>query len=223
MRDLGIQKPFIQEIDPTKKEFKNYYGLRKLFRDYLTKLKVAWFDPCCPEASDRMPVSFTEGLERFNPTSGEWETIDVTIGDDAAFSTLVTNTIGGNDEQLQIISNPSLSKGAGVAIDATATATAADVVGGLITSTSAAAVALTLPSATAIATEAGGLGRGGSLEFFVDNSQGANTVTVTLPGSITAVTAVVTGSATLTVASGAVGVFRLIFLSGTAAKIARMI
>lgn len=107
------------------------------------------------------------------------------------------------------------------AIDATATASAAELATGLITSTSAAAVALTLPDADDLAA-ALGAEAGSWFDFAVDNSAGDNTVTVTASASITAATAVVTGGATLTVASGAVGLFRIYFVSGTAAKIYRV-
>lgn len=108
-----------------------------------------------------------------------------------------------------------------VAKNSTGSATAAELSGGLITSTSAAAVALTLPTATALATQIGAI-RGTTFEFVVDNISGANTVTVTVASGITAVTAVVTGSDTLTVASGVAGMFRLYFTSTSAAKLSRI-
>lgn len=108
-----------------------------------------------------------------------------------------------------------------VAINATATATGDQLKGGLITSTSAAAMAITLPSAAALLTATGLSGKA-SFDLIVDNSAGANTVTITPSASITAATAVVTGGATLTVGAGAVGLFRIYFSSGTVAKIYRI-
>jgi len=108
-----------------------------------------------------------------------------------------------------------------VAINATATATAAQILAGYITSTSAAAVALTLPTATLLGTLIGAI-RGTEVEFTVDNSVGANTITVTASTGITAATAVVTGSDTLTVASGKIGIFRIKFLTATTANISRI-
>lgn len=109
------------------------------------------------------------------------------------------------------------------AINATATATASQLKTGLVTSTSAAAVALTLPTAAELLAGLGeGVARGSWFDFAVDNSVGSNTVTVTASASITAATAVVTGGATLTVSSGAVGLFRVYFVSATAAKIYRI-
>lgn len=121
---------------------------------------------------------------------------------------------------------PSFRKGASaetgrvVAINATATATAEDIHGGLITSTSAAATSITTPTATALASFKGA-GRGYSFDFSIDNSAGANTVTLVLGAGLTAASAL-TGGTTLTVAAGAVGRFRVQFVSATAAVIARM-
>lgn len=104
----------------------------------------------------------------------------------------------------------------GVAINSTATATVDEVKSGLITSTSAAATSITLPAAADFNTVAG-IRR----EFVVDNSQGANTVTIVVGTGITAASAI-TGGTTLTVASGAVGTFSLYFTSTTAAILSRI-
>lgn len=108
------------------------------------------------------------------------------------------------------------------AINATATLTTDQLETQLITSTSVAATTMTLPTAALLAT-ALGASKGFVFDFTVDNSAGANIVTVAVSTGITAITAVVTGSATLTVAGGAVGLFRLYFTSATAAKIARIL
>lgn len=108
------------------------------------------------------------------------------------------------------------------AANVTATLTAAQLKKAYITSTSAAAVALTLPSAASLLAALTGAAAGTWWDFAVDNSAGANTVTVTPSASITAATAVITGGATLTVLSGAVGLFRIYFSSGTVAKIYRL-
>lgn len=107
------------------------------------------------------------------------------------------------------------------AINVTATATAAQIATGLVTSTSAAAVAITFPTAAALLTAIGG-STGTSFTLHVDNSAGANTVTMTPSATITAATAVITGGATLTVAAGAVGIFRLYWQSGTVCKVYRI-
>lgn len=115
-----------------------------------------------------------------------------------------------------VIKRPTL-----VAINATATATAAQILSGYITSTSGAAVALTLPTATALGALIGAA-RGTEIEFTVDNSAGSNTVTVTVGAGITAATAVITGSDTLTVLSGKVGRFKILFLTATTALLSRV-
>jgi hypothetical protein len=104
----------------------------------------------------------------------------------------------------------------------TETLTAAKVKTGYITSTSAAATSLTLPSAESLIEVLPGSGAGTWFDLAIDNSAGANTVTVVASASITAATAVVTGGDTLTVAAGAVGLFRIYFSSGTVAKIYRI-
>ena len=109
-----------------------------------------------------------------------------------------------------------------VAINATVTATPEQIVSGYITSTSAAATTITTPTATAIGALINAQ-RGTSFDFMIDNSAGANTVTLTLDGSITVNTPAITGGATLTVSTAnAIGTFRLVFTSPTAAKIFRI-
>jgi len=51
MKDLALQKPFLQNIETTSPQAKNYYALRKLFSDYLNKLNVPFYDSCCPNIS----------------------------------------------------------------------------------------------------------------------------------------------------------------------------
>lgn len=106
-------------------------------------------------------------------------------------------------------------------LDVTGTLTAAQVFGGIVASLSAAAVSATLPLATDLVALLGAK-QGTQLDFTVDNSAGANTVTVVVNTGITAATAVITGGATLTVASGKVGFFRLYFISTTAAILYRL-
>ena len=108
------------------------------------------------------------------------------------------------------------------AINATATATADNIISGYITSTSAAVTIITLPTATAIATALGTVSRGTQLEFTVDNVSGAQTVTIVLGTGITAIAPVITGTNTLTVSIANIGRFRLVFTSATAAKIIRV-
>lgn len=106
------------------------------------------------------------------------------------------------------------------AINATATATAAQLATGLITSTSAAPTTITLPTATSFAPLVGGK-VGTEYEFIVDNSAGASTVTIAVNTGITNNTGVITGANTLTIASGTVGLFRLYYTSTTTAILFR--
>ena len=110
----------------------------------------------------------------------------------------------------------------GVAINATATATTAQIASGYITSTSAAATAITLPTATTLAT-ALGAAAGTSFRFIVDNTAGADTVTIVVGTGITVLPApVIIGTDTLTVATLNLAIFELVFTSETAATIIRI-
>jgi ABC-type tungstate transport system substrate-binding protein len=130
-------------------------------------------------------------------------------------SSLMTVMSSGN----MVVSNPTLS-----AINSTTTATTAQVVGGYITSTSAAVTTITLPTAAAIATQLGGaVSRGTSFEFSVDNTSGANTITLAVNTGITVPTSAVTGGSTLTVSTAnKLGRFRLTFTSPTTAVLFRL-
>jgi len=106
------------------------------------------------------------------------------------------------------------------AVNATATATAAQVASGYITSTSAAATIITLPTGTALGT-AISASRGTVLDLFIDNTAGASTVTVAVNTDAVLSTAAVDTAASfgdLTIASGATGIgrFTLMFSSATA-------
>lgn len=105
-------------------------------------------------------------------------------------------------------------------INATATATAAQVGAGAIKSTSAAATSITLPTATLLAAYLG-VAQGSTFDLIIDNSAGANTVTVILGAGMTAL-AVLTGGNTLTTASGSIGIFRIYFSSTTVAFVGRL-
>ena len=106
------------------------------------------------------------------------------------------------------------------AINATATATAAQVATGYITSTSAAATAITLPTGTLLGAALGAV-QGTVFDLYIDNTAGANAVTmvVAVNGILSTAAADTAGSfGDLTVASGVTGVgrFTLMFSSATA-------
>jgi len=114
-----------------------------------------------------------------------------------------------------LVANPTVS-----AINATATATAAEVAAGYITSTSAAATAITLPTGTLLGAALGAV-QGTVFDLYVDNTAGASTVTM-----VVAVNGILSSAATdtpgsfgdLTIAAGAAGIarFTLMFASATA-------
>ena len=106
------------------------------------------------------------------------------------------------------------------AINATATATAAEVATGYITSTSAAATTITLPTGTLLGAALGAT-RGTTLDLYVDNTAGASTVTIAVAtnGILSTAATDTSGSfGDLTIASGATGIgrFTIMFSSATA-------
>lgn len=105
------------------------------------------------------------------------------------------------------------------AINATATATAAQVATGYITSTSAAATTITLPTGTLLGAELGAA-QGTVHDLYIDNTAGASAVTIAVAvGGVlsTAAADSATSFGDLTVAAGATGVARytLMFSSPT--------
>jgi len=106
------------------------------------------------------------------------------------------------------------------AIDATATATAAQVATGYITSTSASATTITLPTGTNLGNELSAV-QGTTLDLFIDNTAGASTVTVAVNTNAILSSAAVDTAASfgdLTIAAGATGLARytIMFSSPTA-------
>ena len=113
------------------------------------------------------------------------------------------------------------------AINATATATAAQVADGYITSTSAAATTITLPTGTLLGNALGAV-KGTVLDLFIDNTGGADTVTIAVAtnGILSAAAAAGSsaGAGLLTVPSGVTGLgcFRIMFSSPTAYVFSRI-
>jgi len=92
MKQIGIDKGLIETRDTSSRRqrgwSKGFFSFRKMFWDMLTKMNVAFFDPCCEEAdgSDREPVAWDESqgqVVRFNGT--DWVAI-------TAFATTTTTT-----------------------------------------------------------------------------------------------------------------------------------
>lgn len=107
------------------------------------------------------------------------------------------------------------------AINATATATAAEVATGFITSTSAAATTITLPTGTLLGGQLNAV-QGTIHELYIDNTAGANTVTIAVATngiiSAAATAGIGAGFGLLTVPSGVTGLarFTIMFSSATA-------
>ena len=130
----------------------------------------------------------------------------------------VTNSVG------TILNRPELESPrefhTPVAINATATATAAELASGYISSTSAAATSITLPTGTLLGAALGAR-RGTVFSFYIDNTAGANTVTIVVAanGILSTGAADTAGSfGDLTIASGVTGIgkFTCMFASATA-------
>lgn len=141
-------------------------------------------------------------------------------------SAVKQNGIRLNANEPLIVSSPNGSLNAPLvnhttaAINSTATATAAQVATGYITSTSGAATTITLPTGTLLGVALGAV-QGTVHELYVDNTAGANTVTIAVAVNGIKSDAANTTAASfgqLTVASGVTGVgrFTLVFSSATA-------
>ena len=157
------------------------------------------------------PVRSENGFQdiTINATTGA-VTVDATFGATTSVTDLTTTNLVFTDQN-----HPSTA-----AINATATATAAEVATGYITSTSAAATIITLPTGTLLGAALGAT-KGTVLELYVDNTGGANTVTIAVAtnGILSSAATDTAGSfGDLTVASGATGLarFTIMFSSATA-------
>ena len=157
------------------------------------------------------PVRSENGFQDIsvNATTGA-VTVDATFGTATSVTDLTTTNLVFTDQN-----HPSTA-----AIDATATATAAQVATGYITSTSAASTVITLPTGTLLGAALSAV-RGTVLELYVDNTAGASTVTMAVAtnGILSSAAADTPGSfGDLTIAAGATGLarFTIMFSSATA-------
>jgi len=158
------------------------------------------------------PVRSENGFQdiSINATTGA-VTVDATFGATTSVTNLTTSNLVFTDQN-----HPSTA-----AINATATATAAEVATGYITSTSASPTTITLPTGTLLGA-ALGAARGTTMDLYVDNTAGASTVTVAVAtnGILSAAAAAGSGAGAglLTVPSGVTGIgcFRIVFASATA-------
>ena len=157
------------------------------------------------------PVRSQNGFQSIsiNSTTGA-VTVNASFGAATSVTDLTTTNLVFTDQ-----THPTTA-----AINATATATAAQVATGYITSTSAASTVITLPTGTLLGAALGAT-RGTVLELYVDNTAGASTVTIAVAtnGILSSAAADTPGSfGDLTIASGATGIgrFTIMFTSATA-------
>ena len=169
------------------------------------------------------PVRSQNGFQSItiNPNTGA-VTVDATFGTATSVTTLAATTVTATNLVFTDQNHPTTA-----AINATATATAAEVATGYITSTSAAATTITLPTGTSLGAALGATA-GTTLDLFVDNTAGANTVTIAVAtnGILSAAAAAGSGAGAglLTVPSGVTGIgcFRIMFSSATAYVFSRI-
>lgn len=96
MKDKGLDRGLVQDFDTSARRGKgHFFGFRKMFWDYLTKLGVAFYDPCCEDAADAgtYPVRFNSNpayqrLEYWNGTA--W--VDITQIDETTTTTTTSTT-----------------------------------------------------------------------------------------------------------------------------------
>ena len=137
-------------------------------------------------------------------------TVNATFGATTSVTNLTTTNLVFTDQN-----HPTTA-----AINATATATAAQVATGYITSTSASPTTITLPTGTLLGA-AIGAAKGTVLDLYIDNTGGASTVTIAVATNGILSTAAVDTAGSfgdLTVASGVTGLgrFTIMFSSATA-------
>jgi hypothetical protein len=159
------------------------------------------------------PVRSENGFQdiSINATTGA-VTVDATFGATTSVTNLTATNLVFTDQN-----HPTTA-----AINATATATAAQVATGYITVTSATAVTITLPTGTALGAQIGAT-KGTVLNLYIDNtastSSGVVTVAVATNGILSSAAADTPGSfGDLTIPVGATGLarFTIMFSSATA-------
>jgi hypothetical protein len=157
------------------------------------------------------PVRSQNGFETVsvNATTGA-----VAVTSTLGVSTSVTNLTATN------LTYVSQTHPVTAAINATATATPAEVATGYITSTSAAATTITLPTGTLLGAAIGAV-RGTVLDLYIDNTAGASVVTIAVATNGVLSTAAVDTAGSfgdLTVNFGVTGLarFTIMFSSATA-------
>jgi len=162
------------------------------------------------------PVRSQNGFQSVTVAEGTGTvTVNATFGTATSVTDLTTTNLTTTNLVFTDQNHPTKA-----AINATATATAAQVITGYITSTSAAATTITLPTGTLLGAALGAT-QGTVMDLYVDNTAGANTVTIAVAtnGILSSAAADTPGSfGDLTVASGVTGLarFTIMFSSATA-------
>lgn len=219
-----VKQGLVQKVKSTEKNaWLGGFNLNRWFKWMAEKNNIPFANPCCLEDLERTPISYNvgdSGLEFLDPTTGDWTTLPPAATGE--FTEIVTNAIGSDDQTFINVTSALVQSRDSYAANATATLTAAQLSTGYITSTSAAATSLTLPDASTLATYLN-TGVNGSFEFIIDNTAGANTVTLILGSGMSAATPVVTGGATLTVSvANGIGIFRIVFGTTSPARVFRI-
>ncbi len=182
----------------------------------LHDVRIIIFDNAAEASASVLPLSDTDlafiagDITSLKKGVGAKNVLAGTIGNTYANTPGISTAAG-------LIKNPFSS----AAVNVTATVTVAQLLTKYLTSTSAAAVSATLPTALqvaqalAAATSVSSIVEGTEFEFAVDNIPGANTVTVVVGTNITAATPALTGGAALTVGAGFFGKFLIKFTAVT--------
>jgi carbon monoxide dehydrogenase subunit G len=157
------------------------------------------------------PVRSLNGFQSVtkNATTGA-VTVNASFGAATSVTDLTTTNLVFTDQN-----HPTTA-----AINATGVATAAQVITGYITSTSASPTTITLPTGTLLGAALGAV-RGTVMDLYVDNTAGASTVTIAVAtnGILSSAAADTPGSfGDLTIPAGATGLarFTIMFSSATA-------
>jgi len=174
------------------------------------------------------PVRSQNGFQSvsINSTTGA-VTVDASFGTTTSVTTLAATTVTATNLTTTNLVFQDQNHPTTAAINATATATAAQIATGYITSTSAAPVTITLPTGTLLGTQLGATA-GTVMDLYVDNTAGASTVTIAVAtnGILSAAAAAGSGAGAglLTVPSGVTGIgcFRIMFSSATAYVFSRI-
>ena len=171
------------------------------------------------------PVRSENGFQdiSIDPNTGA-VTVDATFGTATSVTTLAATTVTASNLVFTDQNHPTTA-----AINATATATAAEVATGYITTTSASAVTITLPTGTDLGAALGAT-KGTVLDLYIDNTastvSGVVTVAVATNGILSAAAAAGSGAGAglLTVPIGVTGIgcFRIMFSSATAYVFSRI-